>query len=265
MGHDFIKLFLKAGLLWKDMTGLACALASLSWRAGLAFLTPCWQLAHLVLQVFKCVQPAKSEVEWSLSLFLLYRLTLGIQVWECVERVGQRFWARRLILWLSSLWLSLNLLGHLALLLPRCRLDSTRWCQRGWFGWSFARRWGVYQDLRTLLRCLGFCLFWLLVCLCGWEGSGQSRRGGCSNLEERRADLLYNSAPLLHCIENLTTLKRIAEWWNSFVANGKERFLGANESSVLLSLVLILHDWPELKHATSTPQWLQHTIVRWKV
>lgn len=51
---------------------LACALASLKWRAHAASFTSLRrQLAHLVLQVPEAVEPAESEAEWNPTLYLL--------------------------------------------------------------------------------------------------------------------------------------------------------------------------------------------------
>lgn len=60
----------------KDGTSLARAFPSLHWRAGAASLALCWQLAHLVLQALKVVQPAESEAKWRPSHFLAARFPL---------------------------------------------------------------------------------------------------------------------------------------------------------------------------------------------
>lgn len=138
-----------------DGTRLACALVSLHLRAGAAPLALCWQLAHLVLQAFKAVQPAKREAKWCLSFFLAVcvlrrcRLVLGLRmelrlyIRVCVEIGGLGFWVRMLIQRLSSsrpalcCWRlfreeALLAVGDFGRLPPSCRPDSTRGNWRRW-------------------------------------------------------------------------------------------------------------------------------------
>lgn len=186
---------------------LACALTWLNRRAGAASL--CWQLAHLVLQALKAVQPAKGEAKRRLSLFLgkllLWRDRLvlgGVRIKQCVgvcvEKRGLRSWVRLTIRRLSSSRSALCrqrlpseeallAVGEFGLLSPRCRPGSNccRW--RGRPGRRPARR-GVIQEWVTIAERLALCLVRLTaypgtrpqpwVAWVGSRGSGWSGRGG---------------------------------------------------------------------------------------
>ena len=190
-----------------QLARLACALTWLNRRAGAASLS--WQLAHLVLQALKAVQPAKSEAKRRLPLFLgkllLWRDRLvlgGVRIKQCVgvwvEKRGLRSWVRLSIRRLSSSRPALRCqrlpseeallaVGDLGLLSPRCRPGSNRCRRRGQPGRRSARR-GVIQEWVTIAERLAVCLVRLTaypgtrpqpwVAWEGSRGSGWSGRGG---------------------------------------------------------------------------------------
>lgn len=87
------------------------------------------------------------------------------------------------------------------------------------------------------------CLVAVLVEV--WEEYAKAKE---RKKRDRTLEEMYNICVMC----NFSTHKRRVERHKSFVADGKERYLGANVTSALLSLQLTLHDRTELKHADNT-------------